>query len=164
MACLGLSLQYRVCSTVLISKSTGAAVEKELPHLGLLRFMIACAYAASHACHEDLHPVKGVRIDYSSMRCSDGLAATTAANAAIAANAPIPLLRIAAPADTDCVALLCAMGALQQKPRAQHFGPFLQHFMPRLQQLSREQLVAVLEALAVLQLSTTDTQVGAAAA
>lgn len=55
------------------------------------------------------------------------------------------------------MALLCAMGALQQKPRAQHFGPFLQHCM--IQQLTREQLVAVLHAMAELQLSTTDTQV-----
>jgi hypothetical protein len=60
-------------------------------------------------------------------------------------------------AEKDCVALLCAMGALQQKPRAQHFGPFLQHCM--MQQLPREQLVAVLHAMAELQLSTIDTQV-----
>lgn len=62
-------------------------------------------------------------------------------------------------ADADCVALLCAMGALHQKPRAQHFGPFLQHFMPQLQHCSREQLVQVLAAMAQLQLSNTDTQV-----
>jgi hypothetical protein len=58
------------------------------------------------------------------------------------------------------VALLCAQGALKQKPRAQHFGPFLQQFMPRLQALSRDQLVEVLAAMAQLQLTTTDTQVG----
>jgi hypothetical protein len=53
------------------------------------------------------------------------------------------------------------MGALQQKPRSQHFGPFLQQCMPRLQGLSREDLVAVLAAMAQLQLTTTDTQVRA---
>jgi hypothetical protein len=62
-------------------------------------------------------------------------------------------------ADADCVALLCAQGALRQKPRAQHFGPFLQHFMPRLQALAVDQLVNVLAAMAHLQLTTTDTQV-----
>jgi hypothetical protein len=51
------------------------------------------------------------------------------------------------------------MGALQQKPRSQHLGPFLQHCMQRLQHMSREQLVSVLEAMAQLQLSRVDTQV-----
>lgn len=63
------------------------------------------------------------------------------------------------PADADCVALLCAVGALQQKPRSQHLGPFLQHCMAQLQHISRKDLVAVLEAVAQLQLSTVDTQV-----
>lgn len=57
------------------------------------------------------------------------------------------------------MALLCAQGALGQKPRPQHFGPFLQHCMPRVQALSREQLVEVLASMAQLQLTTTDTQV-----
>lgn len=62
-------------------------------------------------------------------------------------------------ADAECVSLLCAMGALQQKPRSQHLGPFLQHCMQRLRHMSREQLVSVLEAMAQLQLSNVDTQV-----
>jgi hypothetical protein len=70
------------------------------------------------------------------------------------------LLLLCCPAaDAECVLLLCAMGALQQKPRAQHVGPFLQHCMTRLQHMSREQLVALLQAMAQLQLSAVDTQV-----
>lgn len=63
------------------------------------------------------------------------------------------------PADADCVALLCAMGALQQKPRAQHLGPFLQQCMQQVDHFSWQQLVEMLQAMAQLQLTPTETQV-----
>lgn len=62
-------------------------------------------------------------------------------------------------ADVDRVGLLSALGALQQKPRAQVLGAFLADMLPRLPQLSRRQLCDSLQALARLKLSKVDTQV-----
>jgi hypothetical protein len=71
---------------------------------------------------------------------------------------PIPSACHAGP---DCVALLAAVGALWQKPRAQHFGPFLAAWMgTRLDGLSLQQLSTSLAAVAALQLTRLDTQVG----
>ncbi|KAF6262386.1 hypothetical protein COO60DRAFT_1636055 [Scenedesmus sp. NREL 46B-D3] len=56
------------------------------------------------------------------------------------------------------VALLCCIGALNQKPRPQLLGAFLADMQPRLARLSRAQLCGCLEALSRLRLTKLDTQ------
>jgi hypothetical protein len=63
-------------------------------------------------------------------------------------------------ADAERVALLCAIGALNQKPRPQLLGAFLADMQPRLAGLNRGQLCECLQALAQLKLTKVDTQVG----
>jgi hypothetical protein len=71
------------------------------------------------------------------------------------------LLRVPAfpPADAERVSLLCGIGALNQKPRAQLLGVFLADMQPRLAGLSRGKLCDCLQALAQLRLTKVDTQV-----
>jgi hypothetical protein len=71
-------------------------------------------------------------------------------------------LHLVSLADADRVALLCCIGALNQKPRAQLLGSFMADMMPRLGGLSRAQLCGCLQALAQLRLTKVDTQVSLA--